>query len=68
MFSEKHICRGHEIKYWLTKNNFKGNYVIIDDAEKMLPEQKPFFVLTNTKIGLTFKDAEKAISILNRKN
>lgn len=59
-------CRGYEILFWL-KTNPHGNYVIIDDSTDMLPEQKKKnFVKTNPTVGLTEKDAEIAIEILNR--
>jgi HAD domain in Swiss Army Knife RNA repair proteins len=61
------VCRGMEIAHWIDTNNFKGNYVIIDDTEDMLKLQEPFFVKTNSWVGLTYKDAKKAIDILNTK-
>ena len=48
------------------KSHFKGNYVIIDDTRDMLKEQEPFFVNTNDFVGLTMRDADKAIKILNK--
>ena len=60
------VCRGMEIDFWMIENNFIGNYVIIDDTEDMLKEQEPFFVITNGYTGLTMKDADKAIKILNK--
>jgi hypothetical protein len=60
------VCRGHEIKHWIKQNKFNGNYVIIDDTKDMLKEQEPFFIVTNTYFGLTLKDAERAIGILNK--
>jgi len=60
------VCRGMEIAHWIKHNNFNGNYVIIDDTKDMLKEQEQFFVVTNSFVGLTFKDADKAIGILNR--
>ncbi len=62
---EVNVCRGMEIDHWIKINNFKGNYVIIDDTKDMLKEQEDFFVLTNSYTGLTLKDAQKAIRILN---
>lgn len=59
--------RGVEISQWINCNDFQGNYVIIDDLKLMLKEQEPFFVNTNGFVGLTMKDAEKAIQILNKK-
>lgn len=60
------VCRGNEIKEWLSRHKGKvSNYVIIDDFDDMLPEQEDHVVLTNTLIGITDFDAEKAITILN---
>lgn len=60
------VGRGLEIAYWIKQNNFKGNYVILDDVNDMLKEQEKHFVKTNNYIGLTIKNAEKAITILNK--
>lgn len=60
------LCRGHEIDLWMKRIDYKGNYVIIDDTPDMLKEQQGFFIKTNSYIGLTFKDADKAIEILNK--
>jgi len=58
--------RGEEIKAWLLAHPDVTNYVIIDDQDDMLKEQKPYFVKTNQWYGLTMEDAEKAIEILNK--
>ena len=61
------VCRGNEIKEWLSKHKREvSNYVIIDDFDDMLPEQEDHVVLTNTLIGITKFDAEKAIAILKK--
>ena len=39
-------------------------WVILDDVDEFLPEQKPHFVQTNPQTGLTGHDASEAISIL----
>lgn len=58
--------RGMEIKEWLTKHEKRvSNYVIIDDMDNMLPEQKSHFVQTNSELGIIKEDVEKAISLLN---
>jgi hypothetical protein len=62
------VCRGMEIAHWIKTNNFQGKYVIIDDITDMLKEQQDFFVLTNSYYGLTLKDAQRAIKILNTPN
>lgn len=60
------VCRGNEIKEWLSKHQGKvSNYVIIDDFDDLLPEQEDHAVITNTLIGITEWDANKAIMILN---
>lgn len=60
------VCRGNEIKEWLSKHKSEiSNYVIIDDYDDLLPEQEDYTVLTNSLIGITEFDAEKAIKILN---
>lgn len=60
------VCRGNEIKEWLSRHKGEvSNYVIIDDFDDLLPEQGNHAVITNTLVGITESDAEKAISILN---
>jgi hypothetical protein len=55
-----------EIKEWLDKHGKKvSHYVIIDDMDNFLPEQKSHFVLTDPEVGITDEDADKAIKILN---
>jgi hypothetical protein len=59
------VCRGDEIKFWIEAFNFNGNYIIIDDTKDMLKEQEPFFIKTNSYFGLSEKEADQAIKILN---
>jgi len=60
------VCRGNEIKEWLSRHKGKvSNYVIIDDFDDMLSEQEDHVVLTDTLIGITEWDAAKAVKILN---
>lgn len=57
--------RGMEIKEWLDKYGKKvRHYVIIDDMDNMLPEQKSHFVQTNPEVGITDKNADEAIMML----
>ena len=57
--------RGMEIKEWLDKHGKKvSHYVIIDDMDNFLPEQKPHFVQTDPEVGITEEDADMAIRIL----
>ena len=74
------IPRGVEIKQWIDthihsengKNwNYKDigvdfNYVILDDDSDMLLEQAEHFVKTDTLLGLSKDDVERAIKILNQ--
>ena len=58
--------RGMEIKEWLDKHGKKvSHYVIIDDMDNFLPEQKSHFVQTDPEVGITEEDANMAIKILN---
>lgn len=67
---EPYSLRGNEIYKWIDDNievsrwDFK-EYVIIDDDSDMLLWQLNHFVHTDGQIGLTDKDADKAIEILN---
>ncbi len=57
--------RGEEIAEYLRENETDA-YVIIDDHRDMLPEQINNFVKVDGEYGITLKDAEKIISILNK--
>ena len=57
--------RGDEIAEWIEKNNFTGRYVILDDMNDMLDNQKNYLVQTDSSTGLSEPDVEKAIRILN---
>jgi len=59
--------RGKEIEKWLQRyGRVVDQYVIIDDDSDMTKEQKPNFVQTSFKTGLTKELADKAIQILNK--
>lgn len=60
----EYIYRGDEIKEWLDNNEVES-YVILDNINNMLSCQQNNLVLTDEKKGLTDKDVQKAISILN---
>lgn len=60
--------RGEEIKKWLEDHCGEysiDSYCILDDDSDMLEHQKEFFIQTDSYIGLTNADAEKAIEVLN---
>lgn len=66
--------RGMEIQEWLQLDSERmivnpehepvDAWVIIDDVDEFLPEQKPHFVQTDASTGLTDNDAAEAIAIL----
>ena len=66
--NEKHyrICRGNEIDKYLSEHEEITSYVILDDDSDMLLKQKSYFVKTDTYRGLSNRDADKAIKILNK--
>lgn len=66
------MVRGNEILQWMIDNerhigyyfDFKS-YVILDDDSDMLLQQKDNFIHIDRRVGLTEKDVERAIEILN---
>lgn len=59
-----HTIRGHEVAAWLQEHPEVTQYVILDDNSDFLPEQKPNFVMTNTRTGMTYENMKSAIAIL----
>lgn len=58
--------RGMEIKEWQTKHGkHVSHYVIIDDMDNFLLEQKKHFVQTDPEVGITESNAIQAIVVLN---
>lgn len=58
--------RGSEIESFLEAKGYKNvRYVIIDDVPDFKPEQAPFFVRTDPRVGITRENADQAIQILN---
>ena len=55
--------RGYEIQAWIESNKFLGKFVIIDDEEDMMP-MMDYLVNTNSGLGITDEDVEKALKIL----
>lgn len=61
--NDEHPTRGELIEKYI--NEFPcNNYVIIDDDEDMTDNQLPHFIHTDSWVGLTDKDVDKAINIL----
>lgn len=63
-FHSTQIWKGYEIDQWLKRNPQCQSYVIIDDQNVILENQRPFFVKTDGNKGLTNKDTKKAIEII----
>lgn len=59
------LCRGVEIDRWLWEHEDVTNYVILDDDSDMLLSQKKHFIKTHALRGISKRDVEKAIKILN---
>ena len=57
------VPRGEEIKAWLDWTGYAGKYVILDDDNDMV-DLLPRLVQTDSSIGLTEKDADRAIKML----
>ena len=62
---QKSWMRGYEIEAWLKRNNkLDTKYIILDDDQDFLPEQKPRLVLTNSDNGLMMDDYRKMRNLL----
>lgn len=57
------VHRGEEIKYWLDEHPYILEYVIIDDDETILEEQKSRFVKTDPMNGMQQKAYDLAKEI-----
>lgn len=58
--------RGLEVNGWLSEHKDEvKSYVIIDDVDQFLSDQKPRYVQTTMMCGITEENAERAIKILN---
>lgn len=58
--------KGYEIEAWLKEHLDVEVFVVIDDEDIVLPEQKSVFLKTTFKDGLTDEIVDKAIEILNK--
>lgn len=58
--------RWNEVKLWLEDNkDIITQYVILDDNDDFLEEQKVHFIHINWKVWLTNSDMKKALNIFN---
>lgn len=60
-----HGPRGMEVNEWLSRHSEVTKYVIFDDGTDFLEEQKPFFIHTHVYDGISFRNFEKAVSVLH---
>jgi len=61
------IMRGNEIKAWLVDHASPNcRYVIMDDEDDILPEQRPNLVRIDPHCGITEENVRAAVAILNR--
>lgn len=61
------IPRGVEIEQWMNEHSEVEQYVILDDDCDLLYHQRNNFIHTDTYDGLSERDVEKAIEILNKR-
>ena len=59
-----YVPRGKEIAEWLERNGKPEKYLILDDDNDMLEEQKPFFVRTHELDGISTQNYIDACKIL----
>lgn len=52
-------CRGDEIAKYLADHSEINYYMIIDDEDDMLPEQKDHFIQTNDDVGFNISDFKR---------
>ena len=55
--------RGIEIKDWLDDHPEVSNYAIVDDDSDMLPEQLPFFVHCDRRVGISADNYIKLLTL-----
>jgi hypothetical protein len=64
--SRKHGVSCKEIDLWRIKSRLNiESWVILDDIQQVQKHQEPHFIQTNSRVGLTDDNVNKAINILN---
>lgn len=57
--------KGKDIQQWIKINACEGcTYVIVDDDDRLLPEQLPRLVRPDSNVGLSADDAARAVQLL----
>jgi hypothetical protein len=56
--------RGGDIAAWHTSNPGHARYIILDDANDILPEQESHWIQPDESVGLTPADTAKAMTLL----
>lgn len=56
--------RSDEIKSWIRSNKFKGKYIVLDDEDHDLGDLEDHLIITDSLIGLSDLDVDKALQIL----
>lgn len=56
--------RGEDIREWLKNHSGISSYIILDDDDDMLPNQKKFLVRTDFNKGFNYESYLKALKIL----
>ena len=57
--------KGNEVRKYLEAHPGEVRYAILDDVPDFLPDQEPFYVMTDPRTGITPEIALKVIAILN---
>lgn len=62
---EELMPRGQQIRHWRCENGGARPYVVLDDLDLGITAAGHPFVLTDGKIGLTYRNADRAIAMLS---
>jgi len=62
--NHKYSNRGEEIAMWEKMHGTPESYVIIDDDDRLLERQKPYWIECNMNDGLSYAGYKKALKIL----
>jgi len=60
--------RGLEIHTWLDHHPEVETYIILDDSVDMLEEQQPFFINTDSAVGVSAQDYRRATKLFGKED